>query len=119
MYSRHPHIRGCRPTVRRSGLSDSTLEYSNDQASERASRRRFLGRGFWTLFDQGVVSAGNFFTMVIPGRGETRGEYGAFSILFGLMLVLNNIHMSLASYQVSVRGGASDDKHVLRRLVAN
>ena len=83
-----------------------------------SKHRRVLGRGFWSLCDQGIVSAGNFFTMVLTARGESKHDYGALVILFGVLLALNNIHSSLITYQISVRGSTTD-ANGLRRIVGN
>jgi O-antigen/teichoic acid export membrane protein len=83
-----------------------------------SKHRRVLGRGFWSLCDQGIVSAGNFFTMVLTARGESEHDYGALVILFGVLLALNNIHSSLITYQISVRGSTTD-ANGLRRIVGN
>jgi hypothetical protein len=83
-----------------------------------SKHRRVLGRGFWSLCDQGIVSAGNFFTMVLTARGESLHDYGALVILFGVLLALNNIHSSLVTYQISVRGSTTDSDG-LRRIVGN
>jgi len=62
--------------------------------------RRVLGRGFWSLCDQGVVSSGNFLSNVFLARAISSHDYGTFAILFGVLLLLNNIHAALVTYQL-------------------
>jgi len=66
-----------------------------------------LGRSFWTLSDQAVVSLGNFGTNLILARHLPALEYGAFALLFGVLLFINRLHSSLVTYPVSSRGAAA------------
>jgi O-antigen/teichoic acid export membrane protein len=70
---------------------------------------------FWALFDQGVISAGNFFTNLILIRHLGAAEFGVFALLLNAMLFLNNIHAALVTYTICIRG-AQADKDVLGKV---
>jgi O-antigen/teichoic acid export membrane protein len=63
---------------------------------------------FWSFVDQGAVSLGNFLTQIILARNLPPKDYGIFVLLFTAMLLLNNCHLSLVTYPLSIRGAASD-----------
>lgn len=63
-------------------------------------------RGFWALTDQAVVSGGNFVTNIVLANAMAANEYGRFSLLWGILLLLNSLHGGLVTYPLSVRGGA-------------
>ncbi len=73
-----------------------------------------LGESTWALADQGVVSVGNFLTMVLLARNLPPGEYGLFSLIYGVLLFLNSIHSSLITYPLSVRGASADGSRLQR-----
>jgi O-antigen/teichoic acid export membrane protein len=66
-------------------------------------------RSFWALFDQGVISAGNFFTNVILIRHLSATEFGIFALLLNAMLFLNNVHASLVTYTICIRGAQANE----------
>jgi O-antigen/teichoic acid export membrane protein len=68
-----------------------------------------MGRGFWSLFDQGIVSSGNFLSNIFLARAVSEHDYGTFALLFGILLMLNNVHASLVTYQISVRAATCDE----------
>ena len=52
-------------------------------------------RSFWALLDQGIVSAGNFISMVLLARSLSRVEYGTFVLIYGACSVVNGLHSNL------------------------
>jgi O-antigen/teichoic acid export membrane protein len=70
--------------------------------------RRAMGRGFWSLCDQGIVSSGNFLSNIFLARAVSEYDYGTFALLFMILLALNNVHASLITYQISVRASTCD-----------
>jgi O-antigen/teichoic acid export membrane protein len=86
-----------------------------DRASDllvRAGRK-----SFWPLADQGVVSAGNFLTLVIVARAlPARSEYGVFGLLLECIFYFNTLQSALVAYPLTLRGATSDDDDALRPL---
>lgn len=78
-------------------------------------RAALRSRGAWALVDQGVASLGNCLSGIVLVAALPLTEFGAFTLLFGVLLFLNSLHQSLVTYPLSVRG-ASDDVNALRRL---
>jgi len=72
-------------------------------------------RNVFTVADQAVVSLGSFGTNILLVRSLAPAQYGAFALLYGVLLFLNNLHASLITYPLTVRGAAGGDDH-LRRL---
>ncbi len=64
---------------------------------------------FWALSDQGVISAGNFFTNVILIRHLPAGQFGVFALLLNAILFLNNVHAALVTYTICIRGAQSNE----------
>ena len=65
---------------------------------------------FWALCDQGVISGGNFVTNLILIRHLSAVQFGVFALLLNAMLFLNNIHASLVTYTVCIRGAQADEQ---------
>lgn len=76
---------------------------------------RGVGKGFWAVADQGVVSLGTFLTNILLARNLAMADYGAYALVFGVMLFLNNVHAALVTYPLSIRGAVVDPAG-LRRL---
>jgi O-antigen/teichoic acid export membrane protein len=97
------------------------------QAAPLARATLFFGRlpdlvaragrtGLWPLVDQGVVSAGNFITLVLVARAlPTKGEYGWFGLLLECIFYLNTLQSALITYPLTVKGAVADADR-LRRL---
>lgn len=77
-----------------------------------------LGRGLLGLTDQAIVSAGNFLTTLFLARRLPDETFGTYFILFQLLLVLNNLHDSLVTYPLNVRGAKMHGDHFRRLLGA-
>lgn len=71
--------------------------------------------GTWSLGDQCAVSLGNFVTNVVVIRALLQAEYGLFGILLEVIFLLNNLHSSIVTYPLSVKG-AKVDAAAMRRL---
>ena len=59
---------------------------------------------FWSLFDQCIVSVGNFAVTLLLARLLVPAEYGVYSLLLLLTLALATITSSLLFYPLTVRG---------------
>ncbi|HEV2386563.1 MAG TPA: hypothetical protein VGS20_04835 [Candidatus Acidoferrales bacterium] len=73
----------------------------------------------WSFVDQGAVSLGNFLTQVVLARNLPRNDYGIFVLLFSAMLFLNNCHMSIVTYPLSVQGAASGPDRLRKITVSS
>lgn len=95
---------------------DAPIPTAPDSPPPGAGWRQALrSRGAWALVDQGVVSLGNCLSGIVLVAALPLTEFGAFTLLFGVLLFLNSLHQSLVTYPLSVRG-ASDGASALRRL---
>jgi O-antigen/teichoic acid export membrane protein len=65
--------------------------------------------GFWSLVDQGSVSAGNFVTTILLARALTPSEYGIYALLFALMLSMVSLYSAVIAYGLSIHGAAATD----------
>jgi O-antigen/teichoic acid export membrane protein len=72
--------------------------------TSRNSSTFHLHAGFWSLFDQGLVSAGNFATQLILARVLIVTEYGTFALIYGLIFLLVGSLGTLITYPLSVCG---------------
>ncbi len=79
----------------------------------------FESPGFWAIADQGVVSLGNFLTVIILARAVSPELYGVWTVIFGLMLFLNGLHGSLITYPLSVRLASREDEEIGQLIVAS
>lgn len=96
-----------------------------DPATTPAPRPSLLGtvarsKGIWALADQAVVSFGNFLTSVLlirywHGSAQT---YGQYALVFSVAIFLNNVHASLVTYPLTVRGALSGAEG-LRRMASS
>lgn len=76
--------------------------------------------GFWPLVDQGVVSLGNFLTLVLVARAlPAKSEYGTFGLLLEVIFYLNAIQGSLITYPLTVRGAIADEQAIKRLATAS
>ena len=63
---------------------------------------------FWAIADQGIVSLGNFLTTIILARTFVPAAYGVWTVLFGLILLLNVVHASLIAYPITILAATAD-----------
>src|SRR3954469_15885458 len=76
-------------------------------------------KGFWPLADQGVVSLGNFLTIILVGRAVSHGtllkpDYGLFSVILEFMNFLITLHAGLITYPLTIRGAQTDNRGLKR-----
>ena len=74
-----------------------------------------LSDGAWSVMDQGVVSLGMFLTTIILARTLAQRDFGIYTILLSVMLLLNGTHSSLITYPLIVDGPSMDSTALLRR----
>jgi O-antigen/teichoic acid export membrane protein len=74
-------------------------------------------KSFWGLSDQAVLSLGTFATNIAIMRAYKQDEetFGVYAMLMSTIFLLNNLHQSLVTYPLSVRGALMPDDG-LRRL---
>src|SRR5690349_17497922 len=69
-----------------------------------------LRRGIWGLFDNGLISATNFCTMVLLARVLNLEAFGKFTLAYSVLLFFNSAQSALViqphTVQGSVRSGA-------------
>lgn len=56
---------------------------------------RWLGKGFWTITDQGLFATSNFILNILLARWLTPHDYGAFAVVFAGFLLLGLLHTAL------------------------
>jgi O-antigen/teichoic acid export membrane protein len=74
--------------------------------------KQSFDRGFWSLADQSVVSLGNFLTLIILAQHLVTADYGVFSLLFGVLTFLNQIHAGSVSYPLTIKGAQTDPEEL-------
>ena len=72
-------------------------------------------RGFWSLGDQAVLSLGNFLTNWLLLRSQAVW-YGNYFIVLSFILFMNNLHMALVTYPLSVTSSGISDSELRRRI---
>lgn len=88
-----------------------------DYGTDARPNSGLLGRGVLGLTDQAIISAGNFLTTILLARRLSEETFGTYSILWQLLIVLNNLHFSLVSYPLTVRGAGGGESTVRRLLL--
>jgi O-antigen/teichoic acid export membrane protein len=59
-----------------------------------------------------MVSAGNFFTAILLARALMPSDYGAYALLYALMLFMVSLHAALIVYGLSLRGAAGTENEL-------
>src|SRR5260370_41629087 len=72
-------------------------------------RRATADSGFWSMVDQGAVSAGNFLTTILLARCLLPSEYGIYALLFALMLFMIYLNSAVIVYGLSLHGAVGTD----------
>src|SRR6266852_3639549 len=72
-------------------------------------RRWAADAGFWSVVDQGAVSAGNFLTTILLARALLPSDYGIYALLFALMLFMIFLNSAVIVYGLSLHGAAGTD----------
>lgn len=80
----------------------------------RRLRAANFGHSFWALADQSLVSLGTFLTGIILARSLPVAEYGAYGLIFGIMLFVNGLHAALVTHPVLIKGASADDESLRR-----
>lgn len=78
---------------------------------------RLLGSAMMSLLDQAIVSVGHFLTLLFLARRLSEDAFGVYSILWQILIVLGNLHYSLTSYPLTVRGAGGDARSHVPRLL--
>ncbi len=56
---------------------------------------KLAGRNAWALGDQVLISGANFLTVVLPKRAMSAEEFGAFSLVYSVLLLANIVQSTL------------------------
>jgi O-antigen/teichoic acid export membrane protein len=72
-------------------------------------------RSVWAIADQGVLSLGNFLCSMLLARRLPEVEFGTYALVLTIILQLNNLHIALVGFALTVRG-ATLDEPALRKL---
>ena len=72
-------------------------------------RQRAADAGFWSVVDQGAVSAGNFLTTILLARALLPPDYGIYALLFALMLFMIFLNSAVIVYGLSLHGAVGSD----------
>jgi O-antigen/teichoic acid export membrane protein len=71
-----------------------------------AYRRNAARRASWGIADQALLSATNFLTMVLIARGLTPTKFGAFTLVYTMLLLANGLQGALVTQPHNVLGVA-------------
>jgi O-antigen/teichoic acid export membrane protein len=94
------------PSVRAAGVEERYVH----PVEASTGNKLILG----ALFDQGVVSAGNFLTSVMLARSLPAEQYGVFALFLDAILFLNSLQAALLIYPLTVRCQLMDDNQLRR-----
>lgn len=83
-------------------LGDKRAAYLDDKI-----RRALRSPSFWALSDQGVLSLGTFASNIAVMHKLERQEFGTYLLLLSIVALLNNLHASVITYPLSVKGAAA------------
>lgn len=72
-------------------------------------------RGVWSLADQAILSLGNFLTSWLLLRSQAVW-YGNYFTIISAIWFLNNLHMALVTYPISVTSAGITDSELRRRV---
>jgi O-antigen/teichoic acid export membrane protein len=70
-----------------------------------AVARRWGGRAFWSIADQGLFAGTNFLVMVLLARWMEPAAYGALATAYAAFLLLGTLHTALWTEPMLVFGG--------------
>ncbi len=91
-------------------VADRTMGLLPTPARLRIWRRRWAAdAGFWSVVDQGAVSAGNFLTTILLARCLLPSEYGIYALFFALMLFMIYLNSAVIVYGLSLHGAVGSD----------
>jgi O-antigen/teichoic acid export membrane protein len=97
-------------------VTDASLPILPPQSSlSRRFRALADMRGVWSLGDQGIVSLGNFLTSWLLLRSQSIW-YGNYFTVINIIWFLNNLHMALVTYPISVTSAGISDSELRRRV---
>lgn len=77
---------------------------------------QFDMQGLWAIADQAIVSLGNFLTTIILGRSLLPTVYGVWTVLFGLILLLNVVHFALVVYPLTISAATGGELECRDRI---
>jgi O-antigen/teichoic acid export membrane protein len=76
----------------------------------RIDRRAWLGKGFWAILDQGLISSSNFLIGILLARWLLPEQYGAFALAFEIFLLLALSYQAMISEPMAVFGSSANEK---------
>src|SRR4051794_21937797 len=88
--------------------SNRKTEKAEESSGEH--HRWTLGKSFWGLSDQAVVSASNFLTLVFLARSVAPREFGIFVVVYTILLFANNLQVSAVTRPLNVLGAPLSDE---------
>jgi O-antigen/teichoic acid export membrane protein len=68
--------------------------------------RRWVGRAFLVVVDQGLISSSNFVLGILLARWLGAAEYGAYALAFATFLLLSLVYHAIVLEPMSVFGGS-------------
>jgi O-antigen/teichoic acid export membrane protein len=72
-------------------------------------------KGLWSLGDQAILSLGNFLTTWLLLRTQSNW-YGNYYVILTIIFFLNNLHMSMVTYPISITSAGITDSELRRRI---
>ncbi|OGB22798.1 MAG: hypothetical protein A3I66_12880 [Burkholderiales bacterium RIFCSPLOWO2_02_FULL_57_36] len=81
-------------------------------------RKALVDQRLLALTDQGVVSAGNFLTLLYIGRQLPSEDFGLFSLAMMGTLFLANMHRALFTQPLNILGAAEEPSQLGGRVLA-
>ena len=83
---------------------DSVTTLINSFKAQNVTIKRWAGRGFWAVMDQGLFATSNLILNILLARWITPAEYGAFTVSYTIFLLLGTFHTALITEPMLVFG---------------
>jgi len=82
---------------------------SSKAPREAKTARRLIRASGWGVLDQTLLSAVNFLTLVLLARHVSSGSFGAFTLVYGVMLMANHAQFAFVTQPHNVIGASLTD----------
>ena len=86
------------------------------EPTEKSRANAFLVN-LYGLADQGLISATNFVTLLVLGRALTPSDFGAFALVYTVLIFINSLQSALVTQPHNVLGAAREGL-IYRRFTA-
>jgi O-antigen/teichoic acid export membrane protein len=80
--------------------------------THRSAIKKWTGKGFWAIMDQGLVATSNFILNILLARWLSITEYGTFCVAYTIFLLIATFHTATLSEPMLVFGPGKYKKKI-------